>query len=284
MPVFWGVYVSDHDRVTRSWLPHCASRQCAPAQSHVLGKSPASSQEAQNGVFRPAPSEQQGPEPGRARPHQPTPVYSIGKEYRVGANDLLDIEVLEPRQRQAHRPRQCRRVITLPLIGAVAVAGLTQQQVESRVAAMYGEKYLQNPQVSVFIKEFTTERITVDGAVAKPGIYPLVGPDDAAAGAGAGRRLRRRSPTATQVMLFRKGENGERQVATFDVEQIRAGQDEDPVIRGDDLIVVQRDSTRAPAEGLLFRDVVDPSTRSRTSPLSSAPSAAVGATARTDPT
>ena len=65
--------------------------------------------------------------------------------------------------------------ITLPLIGAVIVAGLTQQEVEGHLANLYGDKYLQDPQISVFIKEFTTERITVDGAVAKPGIYPLVG-------------------------------------------------------------------------------------------------------------
>jgi hypothetical protein len=57
-------------------------------------------------------------------------------------------------------------------------------------------------------------------------------------------------------MLFRQ-ENGERQVATFDVEKIQAGQQPDPPIRGDDLIVVQRDPTRAMFTDSLLRDIVD---------------------------
>ena len=56
-----------------------------------------------------------------------------------------------------------------------AVAGLTAQDAEKLIAARYEEKYLQNPQVSLFIKEFTTQRITIEGAVAKPGIYPVTG-------------------------------------------------------------------------------------------------------------
>jgi polysaccharide export outer membrane protein len=62
---------------------------------------------------------------------------------------------------------------------------------------------------------------------------------------------------SSQVMLFRQGPNGNRQVATFDVDRIRSGKDVDPPIRGDDLIVVQRDSARALIKDSIFRDVVD---------------------------
>ena len=144
----------------------------------------------------------------------------------------------------------------MPLIGSVTVAGLTQQQVETRIAELYGEKYLQNPQVAVFIKEFTTERITVDGAVVKPGIYPLVGQMTLlrviALAGGFGQIA-----NSSRVMLFRQGENGQRQVATFDVDRIRSGTDTDPLVRGDDLIVVQRDSARALLKDSIFRDVID---------------------------
>ena len=144
----------------------------------------------------------------------------------------------------------------LPLIGPVIVAGLTQQEVETHVASLYGEKYLQDPQVSVFIREFTTDRITVDGPVVKPGIYPLVGQMTLlrvlALAGGFGTIAKR-----NQVMLFRQVDNGERQVATFDVEKIQAGLEPDPPIRGDDLIVVQRDSTRAAVTDSIFRDVIN---------------------------
>jgi polysaccharide export outer membrane protein len=189
-------------------------------------------------------------------PQQPNPVYSIGKEYRVGPNDLLDVEVLNLDGAKRTVRVNAAGYITMPLIGAVTVAGLTQQQVEGRIAELYGAKYLQNPQVSVFIKEFTTERITVDGAVVKPGIYPLVGQMTLlrviALAGGFGQIA-----NSSKVMLFRQGENGQRQVATFDVDRIRSGADADPLVRGDDLVVVQRDSARALLKDSILRDVID---------------------------
>jgi polysaccharide export outer membrane protein len=237
----------------------CASAVCA-AQTQALGNSSApASQEAPNGVFRPASADEARPGRGQDS-NKPTPVFSIGKEYRVGPNDLLDVEVLNLEKNRESAKRTVRvnaaGYITLPLVGAVQVSGLTQQQAEAHIAAQYGEKYLQDPQVSVFIKEFTTERITIDGAVAKPGIYPLVGQMTllrALALAGGFGQI----ANASEVMLFRQGEKGERQVATFDVERIRAGKDADPPIRGDDLIVVQRDSARAVLKDSILRDVID---------------------------
>lgn len=217
---------------------------------------------APDGVFRPADSESQDAQrqnaPGQNSqgPSQFSPIYTIGKEYKIGPNDLLDIEVLNLENAKRTVRVNAAGFITLPLIGPVNVVGLTQQQAETQIATLYGEKYLQNPQVSVFIKEFTTERITVDGAVVKPGIYPLVGQMTllrVIALAGGFGTIAKRS----QVMLFRQGENGERQVATFDVEKIQSGQDPDPPIRGDDLIVVQRDATRAAVTDSLFRDVLN---------------------------
>lgn len=233
---------------------YCAA-QVAPAQGASARTSAPSG--SADGVFRPAGSEQADQQRAAAQnPQQPSPVYTIGKEYRVGPNDLLDIEILNLDNGKRTVRVNAAGYITLPLIGSVTVAGLTQQQVEAHIAKLYGDKYLQDPQVSVFIREFTTERITVDGAVAKPGIYPLVGQMTLlrvlALAGGFGTIAKR-----NQVMLFRQGENGERQVATFDVEKIQAGQDPDPPIRGDDLIVVQRDATRAAFTDSLFRDVVN---------------------------
>ena len=184
------------------------------------------------------------------------PQISLAKDYKVGPNDLLDIEVLDLENSKRTVRVNAAGAITLPLIGAVVVAGLTAQQVENHLAAKYSEKYLQNPQVSVFIKEFTTERITIDGAVAKPGIYPLTGQITllrALAMAGGFGPI----AESSEVMLFRVNDKGERQVATFDVDKIRAGKSDDPVIKGDDLIVVQRDANRRLLKDSLFRDILD---------------------------
>lgn len=228
----------------------CAAQATAPAAPDARGA---------DGVFRPADSEvkdRPGTQGGSQGPSQLSPVYTIGKEYKIGPNDLLDIEVLNVENAKRTVRVNAAGFVTLPLVGPVNVVGLTQQDAEARIASLYGEKYLQDPQVSVFIREFTTERITVDGAVTKPGIYPLVGQMTLlrviALAGGFGNIARR-----DQVMLFRKSEDGERQVATFDVDKIRSGENPDPPIRGDDLIVVQRDSTRAAVTDSLFRDVLN---------------------------
>jgi polysaccharide export outer membrane protein len=206
---------------------------------------------AGSGVFQPLPIT--GNEKGG--PGGPQAIYALDKEYRVGPNDLLDIEVTSLENGKRTVRVNAAGAITMPLIGGVVVAGLTQSQVETHLASLYGEKYLQNPQVAVFIKEFTTQRITLDGAIARPGIYPLVGQMTLlrviALGGGFGAIANQ-----TEVKVFRQT-NGKRQVASFDIDRIRAGKDDDPPIQGDDLIVVQRDTVRALLKDSIFRDVVD---------------------------
>ncbi len=180
----------------------------------------------------------------------------LGRDYRIGTNDLIDVEVFDLDNLKRTVRVNAAGAISLPLIGQVMIAGLTSQEVEQHIAERYREKYLQNPQVSIFIKEFTTERITIEGAVTRPGIFPLAGQMTLlrvlAVAGGFG-------PIAntSEVMLYRVNEQKVRQVAVFDVEKIRAGKSEDPVIKGDDLIVVQRDSTRALLKDSIFRDIID---------------------------
>lgn len=180
----------------------------------------------------------------------------MGKDYRIGPNDLMDVEVFELENLKRTVRVNAAGAISLPLIGQVMVAGMTSQEIEAAIAARYREKYLQNPQVSIFIKEFTTERITVEGAVARPGMFPLTGQITllrALALAGGFGSI----ANTSEVMLYRVNSQRVREVAVYDVEKIRAGKSDDPIIRGDDLIVVQRDSTRVLLKDSLFRDVID---------------------------
>ena len=186
----------------------------------------------------------------------PVPTAALTKDYRISPNDLIDVEVLDAENLRRTVRVNAAGAVSLPLIGHVAIAGLTSQEAEERIAARYAEKYLQNPQVSLFIKEFTTERITVEGAVARPGMFPLTGQMTLlrvlAVAGGFGPIANTR-----QVMLYRVTDQKTRESFVFDVEKIRAGEAEDPVVKGDDLVVVQRDSTRAMLKDSLLRDVLD---------------------------
>jgi polysaccharide export outer membrane protein len=97
------------------------------------------------------------------------------KAYRIGPGDLLEIKIFELEQLS-----QVVRVsedgsITLPLLGRVEVEGLTQEGVASKLAGLLAAKYVKNPQVIVFIKEYKSKQVAVIGAVEKPGSYELVG-------------------------------------------------------------------------------------------------------------
>lgn len=185
----------------------------------------------------------------------PVPM-ALTKDYRLGPNDLLDVEVLDADNLRRTVRVNAAGAISMPLIGHVVIAGLTSQEAEDRIALRYAEKYLQNPQVSIFIKEFTTERMTVEGAVVRPGIFPLAGQMTllrALAVAGGFGSI----ANTKEVMIYRNGEKQARESLVFDVEQIRAGKADDPTIKADDLIVVQRDSTRVLLKDSLLRDVID---------------------------
>jgi polysaccharide export outer membrane protein len=67
--------------------------------------------------------------------------------------------------------------ISLPLIGYVRIAGLSSSEAEGAIEAQLRQANVVNdPQVSVYVKEYTSSGISVAGEVAKPGYYSAVGP------------------------------------------------------------------------------------------------------------
>jgi polysaccharide export outer membrane protein len=178
------------------------------------------------------------------------------KDYRIGAEDLLEVQVFGVDTLSRTVRVNSRGAISLPLIGAVNVGGSTAQEAENAIAALLAVNYLQNPQVSLFIKEYTSQRVTIEGAVNKPGIYPLRGETTLlrslaiAGGQGALSDM-------NEVMLFRNDPSGKRVVQVYDVERIRKGEIDDPTVVNDDLIVVNRSKTRVMLKDSTFRDVLD---------------------------
>lgn len=97
------------------------------------------------------------------------------RAYRIGPGDLLEIKVFE-----VDELSQTVRVsedgsITLPLLGRVVVEGLTQEGVVQKLAGLLQAKYVKNPQVTIFIKEYKNQQVAVIGAVVNAGSFELVG-------------------------------------------------------------------------------------------------------------
>lgn len=106
----------------------------------------------------------------------PKPVGST--HYQLGPDDVLEVRVFELEQLNRTVRVEADGAILLPLIGPVSVAGKTAPEAAQAVAAKLRGEFVDDPQVTVMIKEYLSRRVSLLGAVAKPGKYPLIGPSD----------------------------------------------------------------------------------------------------------
>ena len=137
----------------------------------------------------------------------------------------------------------------MPLIGDVQAGGKTAREVEAEIASRLKAKYLKSPQVNVYIKEFNSQRITVEGAVNKPGHYPIAGQmtllQAVALSGGFNETANPRN-----VVIFRTI-GGQRSAAKFNMSKIRTGKATDPNVQSGDIIVVPESSVRGWLNNLL---------------------------------
>lgn len=158
-------------------------------------------------------------------------------EYRIGVGDKLDVRVFQVADLSFEElVVDTSGNINLPLIGAVRSAGRTAGEMSTDIAARLAAQYLRDPQVTVTVKEAASQKITVDGAVTKPGVYEMRGATSllqAVAMAEGPTRV----ADLTKVAVFRTID-GRRSVALFDLSAIRQGRASDPAILGDDVVVV----------------------------------------------
>jgi polysaccharide export outer membrane protein len=97
------------------------------------------------------------------------------RDYKIGPEDLLEISVFEEEKLNKTVRVSSQGNVSLPLMGVMRVKGLTSNEVEKEIRDLLAEKYLNDPHVSVFIKEYRNQRISVMGAVEKPGTFDVTG-------------------------------------------------------------------------------------------------------------
>ncbi len=97
------------------------------------------------------------------------------RDYKIGPEDLIEVSVFEEEKLNKTVRVSSQGNISLPLLGILRVKGLTANELEKEIRELLAEKYLQDPHVSVFIKEYRSQRISVMGAVDKPGPYDVTG-------------------------------------------------------------------------------------------------------------
>lgn len=176
-------------------------------------------------------------------------VVALEENYRIAPLDVLSVRVFKMTDLTGDYEVDLTGKISMPLIGEVPAVDLTTAQLDERLTAQLGAKYLENPDVSVGIKSSTRRSVTVDGSVGKSGTIGINGPTSLIqAIAAAGGVSENGNPR--RVAIFRQI-GGQRQAAAFDLTSIRRGEAPDPPVYPGDIIVVDGSATKAAQRQIL---------------------------------
>ncbi len=170
-------------------------------------------------------------------------------DYILGPSDLLQIDIFQVDELSGTERINAAGYIKMPLIGLVKVAGLSREQSEDLITALYAEGYLQDPQVNIDIMEYVSHQITVLGHVTNPGVYPLKGKTtllQALAMAGDAGEL----ANEEEVVVFRTDESGVVVGYVVNLEDVLAGTTVDPEIIGNDKVVVPVSGSKSFIKGV----------------------------------
>ena len=176
-----------------------------------------------------------------AAPDAPT-IETVGTDYRIAPLDTVSVKVFQADKLSGDYQVDLTGHISLPLIGEVEAANLTTAQLDDKLTAALGQKYFEHPDVSVALKASTARAVTVDGAVAKAGTFPVLGHTtlmQAIALAGGTTE----DANAHRIAIFRTV-NGQRQAAAFDLAAIRHGKSTDPEMYAGDIVIVDGSSVK----------------------------------------
>lgn len=98
---------------------------------------------------------------------------SISDSYILQPGDKLNLKIYPEDEylKGGEAEISSEGMITLPLIGKIAVAGKTVIEAEKSVAAVLDEEYLVNPQVVIEVLQYQASSFVLLGQILKPGTY-----------------------------------------------------------------------------------------------------------------
>jgi polysaccharide export outer membrane protein len=112
--------------------------------------------------------------PGPASVVTPAPALVVPSDYIIGPDDILSVVYWRDKEMSADVVVRPDGRITLPLVSDVVAAGLTPEQLRDRIREV-ATKYVEEPNVTVVVKQINSRKVFISGMVGKPGAYPLSG-------------------------------------------------------------------------------------------------------------
>jgi len=165
-------------------------------------------------------------------------------DYRIGPHDVLDVNVFQVSDLTKTVTVDSGGKVLLPLVGQLPAAGLTPAELSTSIEAALEKTYMRDPQVVVSVKEASSQKVTVDGAVQSPGIYPLTGPTTLMQAIALAKGVDSRLANIRNVAVIRTV-NSKKTAGVFDLAAIREGRAPDPQVYGQDIVIVDESRGRS---------------------------------------
>jgi polysaccharide biosynthesis/export protein len=207
---------------------HPTAGQAVQAQSAQPAAAP-------SGDLKPASNQALSAQPAAASSRDLKPASDVS-EYRIMPGDMLQVVVYQVPDFTRDVQVDAAGNMALPLVGAIPAQGRSVHSLEADVTARLKAKYVQNPQVSISVKDAVGLRVTVQGAVGKPGVIQLRG-DVTLTSVIAESGGFAETANQSAVLIIRNTDQG-RVAARVDAGAILAGNAPDPKVLGGDTIVV----------------------------------------------
>jgi len=165
--------------------------------------------------------------------------YRPATSTTISPQDTLDINVFKvPDLSSTAIKVESNGVISLPLVGSVKVAGLSIAQAENIITQRLTQ-YMQDPKVSVIRTDNAiSKRVTVEGEVRTPGVFPIKGNLSFLQAIAMAQGITEVG-NSRKVLFYRDGAQH-----NVSLDLVRTGQIPDPILRGDDRIVILKDAAK----------------------------------------
>ncbi len=167
----------------------------------------------------------------------------------IGPLDTIQVDVFNVPDLSREMQVDASGRISMPLAGTIEARGKTAEELASAVKAALRARYVRSPEVTVNIKSSVSQVVTVDGQVVEPGLYPVTNQMTLLRVIASAKGL---AEFARQddVVILRTVE-GRKMAGLYNIEAIRRGAYDDPLIYANDVVVVGDSPQRR-----LFRDFV----------------------------
>ena len=157
------------------------------------------------------------------------------RKLSIGPDDELDVSVYGVPELSQHVRVDTSGDVYLLLIGPAHVEGLSSDEAQAVIEKRLVEgRFVKNPHVTVFLKEFTNQSVSIVGEVNKPGSYPVLTTRrlyDAFQQAGG------LTPTAGKVSITHSGQLDNPTVITLSNDPVKSAQANVEIMPGDAITV-----------------------------------------------